>query len=171
MTTPQTFQALGAVAARVVHRLNPRRNRDMERGRRAAAQVRASGGSAMAAAVAQIGDTFNQAAVVNAFKLRVERWLVLGADHPAVRARFGRRAGMLRNDNLDGAIIVVEHWYRTERKAFQIASAFGRGNSLSLEVLRELRLILRLIRATKPHVYRDVLAVVRGADPSLIAAE
>ena len=40
----------------------------------------------------------------------------------------------------------VERWWRDERKAFQIASALGHGNRLSLEVLRELRLILRLLR-------------------------
>jgi hypothetical protein len=33
---------------------------------------------------------------------------------------------MLSGRNLEGAIIVVEHWWRDERKAFQIASAFGR---------------------------------------------
>jgi hypothetical protein len=37
-------------------------------------------------------------------------------------------------------------WRRDERKAFQIASALGGGTRLSLEVLRELRLILRFMR-------------------------
>ena len=40
----------------------------------------------------------------------------------------------------------MERWWRDERKAFQIASALGGGTRLSLEVLRELRLILRLMR-------------------------
>ena len=42
--------------------------------------------------------------------------------------------------------IIVERWWRDERKAFQIASAFGRGTRLSLDVLSELRLMLRLMR-------------------------
>ena len=53
---------------------------------------------------------------------------------------------MLSGRNLEGATIVVERWWRDERKAFQIASAFGRGTRLSLEILSELRLILRLLR-------------------------
>jgi hypothetical protein len=53
---------------------------------------------------------------------------------------------MLSGRSLDTAAAAVERWWRDERKAFQIASALGYGNRLSLEVLRELRLILRLMR-------------------------
>ena len=53
---------------------------------------------------------------------------------------------MLSGRSLDAAIILVERWWRDERKAFQIASALGYGKRLSLEILRELRLILRLMR-------------------------
>ena len=53
---------------------------------------------------------------------------------------------MLSGRSLDGAIITVERWWRDERKAFQIASAFGRASRLSLEILSELRLVLRLLR-------------------------
>lgn len=166
-----SFQPLGEGAARVVHSLRPRRNRDFGRGQVAAAAVKAAGGSAMDAGLAQIGATFNEAAVINNFKMRVERWIVLGADHPAVRARFGVRADMLRRDTIDGAIILVEHWYRTERKAFAVASAIGRGNRLALDVLRELRLILRIIRASKRQVdYPQIVAAVRGIQ-TIIAAE
>ena len=63
-----------------------------------------------------------------------------------MRARFGARAAMLAGRSLDAAIAIVERWWRDERKAFQIASALGYGNRLSLEVLCELRLILRLLR-------------------------
>ena len=48
--------------------------------------------------------------------------------------------------SLDAAVALVEWWWRDERKAFQIASALGCGNRLSLEVLSELRLVLRLMR-------------------------
>ena len=98
----------------------------------------------MAIALAQIGAAFDEAAVVNAFKLKVEHLLRLGPQHPAVRARFGARAAMLAGRGLDAAIVIAERWWRDERKAFQIASAFGCAPRLSLEVLRELRLILRL---------------------------
>ena len=124
----------------------PRSERDVQRMRRAAETADGERMPAMAAALAQIGAAFDEAATINAFKMRVDRLIRLGADHPVVRARFGARAAMLSGRNLDGAIIVVERWWRDERKAFQIASAFGRGTRLSLEILSELRLILRLLR-------------------------
>ena len=124
----------------------PRHQRDLERARRAAAAARQQGKLAIDVAAAQINAAFDEASVINAFKLRVERWLRLGPQHPATRARFGSRAELLRGRNLDTAIVLVERWWRAERKAFQIARAFGRGSRLSLDVLSELRLILRLLR-------------------------
>jgi len=97
-------------------------------------------------ALAQIEAAFDDAAAINGFKLRVERWLRLEPAHAALRARVGRRAGMLAGRNLDAAVAAVERWWRDERKAFQIASALGYGNRLALDVLGELRLILRLMR-------------------------
>jgi hypothetical protein len=126
----------------------PRAERDLERARAAAA--RAIDGSAtnreMDRAMAQIGAAFGNAAAINAFKLRVERWLEFGPQHPAVRARFGARAEMIAGCSLDVAAARVERWRHTEQRAFAIASALGYGNRLSLDVLRELRLILRLMR-------------------------
>jgi len=100
----------------------------------------------MAAALAQIGAAFDEAAVVNSFKIRVERVLRLGPHHALARARFRARAALLFGRSLDEAIASVEQWWRDERKAFQIASALGYGTRLSLEALRELRLILRFMR-------------------------
>ena len=97
-------------------------------------------------ALAQIGAAFGEAAAVNDFKLRVERLLRLGPTHPAVRARFAARAERLSGRDLAAATSIVERWWRDERRAFQIASAFGYGNRPSLEVLRELHLALRLMR-------------------------
>lgn len=122
-------------------------DRDLERGRQAAAAARAAGASAIDVALAQIEATFDEGAAVRAFKNRCRRWIALGIDHPAVRARFGRRLDMLDGYSLDGMAYYVEHWYRTERQAFQIASALGRGSALSIEILKELRLILRWARA------------------------
>jgi hypothetical protein len=127
----------------------PRADRDGERLRAATFAARAASGSAMDMALAQIETAFGEASAVNGFKLRVERMLRLGPSHPAVRARLGQRAAMLAGRDLDAAVAAVERWWRTERKVFQIASALGYGNRLSLEVLSELRLMLRLMRYKK----------------------
>jgi hypothetical protein len=105
----------------------------------------------MDATLAQIGAAFDDASVINVFKMKVERFLRLGPHETAVRARFGARAELLQGHSLDAAVALVERWWRDERKAFQIASALGRGNRLSLEVLAELRLILRIMRFKRMH--------------------
>ena len=127
----------------------PRGERMPARARAAAIAARAATGSAMDAALAQIGAAFGEAAALNDFKLRVERLIRLGPQHAAVRARFAARAELLRGLSLDVAIAASERWWRTERTAFAIASALGTGNRLSVEILRELRLILRLLRFKK----------------------
>jgi hypothetical protein len=149
----------------------PRRRFDLERARQAGAAARARGGSAMDAALAEIGAAFDQAAIANAFKLRVEETWRRGPQHPAVRARFTARATLLHGRDLDAAIVLAERWWRAERKAFQLASAFGRGNSLSLDVLAELRLILRLMRWKRMRgQFPAILAALRD-DPVRMAAE
>jgi hypothetical protein len=148
-----------------------RQDRHRERLRRAAAAARVGPAPAMAVALAQIGAAFDEAATVNAFKIRVERLIRLGPHHPAVRARFGARGAMRFGRGLDPAIAVVERWWRDERKAFQIASALGCATRLSLEVLSELRLILRLMRCKRMHAeFAEVLAALCGA-PIAAAAE
>ncbi len=124
----------------------PRADRDGERVRTAALATRGTGGSALDCALAQIGAAFGEAARINAFKLRLEEWLRLGPRHPALRARFRARAETIRGRSLDAAIAQIERCWRNERNAFRIASAFGRGSRLSLDVLREMRLLLRLLR-------------------------
>ncbi len=151
--------------------IRPRNRRDLERARRAAATARAQGATAMETALTQIGAAFDEAAMVNAFKLRVERLLRLGVHHPAVRARYGARAALLPSHDLDAAIAAVERWWRNERKAFQIASALGRGNALSLSVLSELRLILRLMRRKRMATELPIVIAALCAAPSAIAAE
>jgi hypothetical protein len=138
------------------HRL--RQERDRERVRRAGVAAQANGQPALDVALAEIGAAFDEAAAINGFKIRIERLLRRGPQHPALRARFGARAALLAGHNLDAAIATVERWWRDERKAFQIASALGGGTRLSLEVLRELRLILRFIRIKG--MKRDFYAIV-----------
>ena len=88
-----------------------------------------------------------------------------------MRARFGARAALLRGRSLDATIVTVERWWRAERKAFQIASALGGGTRLSLEVLRELRLILRWMRIKKLEaLYHNAVAALCD-EPVAMAAE
>jgi hypothetical protein len=148
-----------------------REERDRERARRTAAAARAKGQAALDVALTEIGAAFDQAAVINGFKIRVERLIRRGPRHPALRARFGARAAMLRGRSLDAAIAALERWWRDERKAFQIASALGGGTRLSLQILRELRLILRLMRFKRMEAeYFEALAALRHP-PTAIAAE
>jgi hypothetical protein len=125
----------------------------------------------MTIALAQIGAAFGEAAIVDAFKLRVAHVIQRGPHDAAVRARFGARAALLRGRSLDAAIVTVERWWRAERKAFQIASALGCATRLSLEVLRELRLILRWMRIKKLEAdYHTAVAALCG-EPLAMAAE
>jgi hypothetical protein len=126
-----------------------RHERDIQRIRRVTQAAESGRQSAMLTALAQIDAAFDEAAIINAFKIRVERLFRLGPYHPAARARFGTRAAMLCGRNLETAVTLVERWWRDERKAFQIASAFGGGTRLSREILSELRLILRFMRFKK----------------------
>ena len=125
----------------------------------------------MTATLAEIGAAFDEAAVINGFKIRVERLLQLGPHHPAVRARFAARVDMLVGRDLDAAVIAAERWWRNERKVFQIASAFGCATRLSLDVLHELRLVLRLMRFKRMEAeYQTALAALCEA-PMALAAE
>ena len=147
----------------------PRSQRDHDRVRRAAA--RAPNRSAMEAALAQIDSAFGRAAAINAFKLKVERQLRRGPLHPAVRARFAGRAELLKGRNLDAGIALVERWWRDERRAFLIASALGRGVRLPLDVLQELRLILRLMRFKRLHAQFPTIVAAVCDEPTALAAE
>jgi hypothetical protein len=149
-----------------------RRQRDRDRIRRAGEAAQARGGGALDVAMAKIDAAFDQFAAINTFKIRVE--LLLQADchhHPALRARFGARAEMLAGRNLDASVRTVERWWRDEHKAFALASAFGGGNRLSLDVLRELRLILRWMRFERMEAEFQEIATTLSAPTIAIAAE
>jgi hypothetical protein len=148
-----------------------RQERDRERARRAAAAARTKGQAALDVTLTEIGAAFDRSAVINSFKIRVERVIRRGPRHPALCARFGARAATLRGRSLDSAITTVERWWRDERKAFQIASALGGGSRLSLEILRELRLVLRLMRFKRMEAeYFEILATLCNP-PTAMAAE
>jgi len=124
----------------------PRRERTQDRVRRAGARAQSEGSAALSQALAQIGAAFDEAAAINDFKIGVERFLRLGPHHAAVKARFAARGARLGGCDLEAATARVERWRREERKAYQIASALGVGTRLSLDVLDELCLVLRLMR-------------------------
>ena len=149
----------------------PRDARNVERTCLAATSARRETGSALDAALAEIGAAFDHAAAVNEFKLRVERWLRLGPQHGAVRARFGARAVMLSGCSLGTAVVVTERWWRDERRAFQLANVLGCGNRHSLDVLRELRLILRLMRFEGMAADYGTAVAALGNDSLSMAAE
>jgi hypothetical protein len=127
--------------------------------------------SAIETAEAQIATAFSRAAEINAFKLRVERWLRLGPQYPAVRARFRARAAALPEWRLEPAIREVECWWRKERKTFALASALGYGSRLPTETLRELRLILRLMRRKRMAAEFAAIAAAACEQESALAAE
>ena len=101
--------------------------------------------AAMDRACAAIDREFSHSSDVVRFKRRI-RTILREPDHPAVAARSGARAHWLRRCPLATAVTCVDQEWRIERQAFQVASAFGRGSRLSVEVLAELRFILRWLR-------------------------
>jgi hypothetical protein len=74
------------------------------------------------------------------------RWAMANPGSPAICARYGPRAALLRNQTLARASTVVDQWLQLEIKAFAIASALGRGNRAPVEMLREVQIILRYMR-------------------------
>jgi hypothetical protein len=155
----------------------PRAERDLERAHRAALAVRDTPNRetlrpALAAALAAIEAAFDRAAVVNDLKIAVERHISRGPEHPAVRARFAARIALLRGRTLEDALAAIERWRRDEQRVFAIASAFGRGSRLPLQVLDELRLLLRWLRFKHLHAeYADAVTAQHGDAPVLEAAE
>jgi hypothetical protein len=154
----------------------PRLERDLERAQRVAVVARNTTDDgerpALAAALAALEAAFDRAAIVNDLKIAVERHIRRGAEHPAVRARFVARAALLRTCDLDAAIVTIDRWRRDEQRAFAIASAFGRGSRLSLQVLDELHLLLRWLRFKRLHAaYANARAELCGNAAMLEAAE
>ena len=144
-----------------------RADRDLQRGRRAAARVHAHGGSALAAAYAHIEATFSPAMHHSAFKDRVAAVIKGGAAHPEAWTRYRRLAERHPLANLDAAIVLVERMRRAEIEA-RAASVRNWGlcgrPRLSLMILDEVRLILRMLRRYAPARYPGLVATLQAAD-------
>lgn len=144
-----------------------RAERDLERGRCAAALVRAGRGSALEAAYAHIEATFSPAMRHAAFKDRVASLIKGGAAHPQAWTRYRRLAERYRAAALEAAIALVERMHRAEIEAR--ASSLRNWSRcarprLSLMVLEEARLILRFVRRYDPVCFPAILATILAAD-------
>jgi hypothetical protein len=142
------------------------RDRDRARGERAAERVRATGGSAMAAALAAIEATFSPAHNHSLKKRRVAALIRLGAAHAGARARYQRLAERYPDANLDTAIAIVARLHRAELDARATAvRLWGRCSRprLALMLLDDLRLILRMVRRYAPTRYAGLVAAVLEA--------
>lgn len=166
-----TFQPIGLAATRVVDRIAEIQRKDTARGKQAAAAVRAKGGSAVEAMSAMIDATFDEAGKARSFKIRILDMIRRGTGHAAVRARYGRRAAELRGLHIDAAIFIATMKYFEVRRQHQIGTALGYGNQLSLDVLREIRMLLRLIRRSEfKNDFQGILSFVIGAEPMALQA-
>jgi hypothetical protein len=144
-----------------------RTDRDLQRGRRAAARVRADGGSALAAAYAHIEATFSPATHHAAFKDRVAALMKGGAAHPEAWTRYRRLVERYPAANLDTAIVLVERMRHAEIEA-RAASLRSWGQCsrprFALMILDELRLILRMLRRYAPARFAAFMAAVQAGD-------
>jgi hypothetical protein len=153
----------------------PRRQRDTERGRRAAEAIRRAGGSAAVAANADILVRFDPAYCgPNELKLRVEQVLADGVAHPRTRHRYGRRAEALRRArawHIDAAIARVTAWHHEDLRVRTLCLAGGRrGQRLSSMVLAEMQLILRWLRRTQAADIGEILEALTPSDIESSAA-
>jgi hypothetical protein len=104
---------------------------------------------------------FGPAAVNREFKNRVRRFIRLGTGHEEVRARYGARLARLRHCGIGRAIRRIEEDFRAERRTFQILHVLGLSHDrLSLEVLRELRLLLRFARRSEYRAHYRAIAML-----------
>jgi hypothetical protein len=144
-----------------------RTDRDLQRGRYAAARVRAGGGSALAAAYAHIEATFSPATHHATFKDRVAALMKRGAGHPEAWTRYRRLVERYPIANLDTAIVLVERMRRAEVEA-RAASVRNWGQCcrprLTLMILDEIRLILRVLRRYAPARFCELMAAVQTVD-------
>jgi hypothetical protein len=142
----------------------PRAQRDLHRGRIAAAHEKALGGNAMDQALAQVGATFGPANDINKLKLDVERIMrkVMrkGFEHPEIKARYRAYADLLRL-SLSSAIKLVEAARREER--FHLDRARRPQPRLPMMVISELRLILRWTRRYMPAAWDAMRETVAEA--------
>jgi hypothetical protein len=147
--------------------MGTRVDRDLARGRRAAAAMHRAGGSALQAVCAQIAVTFSAGRRHAMLKDRVALLMRRGLAHPSVWVRYRQFAECQPILDLDVTIMSIERMRRAEFEAQTAAiRAWGCCNRprYTLMLLDELRLILRMLRRLAPLRYRDLAAAVLAAD-------
>jgi hypothetical protein len=145
----------------------PRKDRDLIRGLHAGNRVKAAGGTALAATLANIATSFDRAATINDHKTLVERILCAGYCNERVRARYCGRVDFIvryRLD-LDDACSWTQFAYANARYAFERDAKFNcRPIRLPMVVLDELRLILRWLRFKRLHAdFTDMVRAIAAA--------
>lgn len=150
------------------------RDRDMARGRLAAAKVRAAGGSAIEAAEAAIAATFAPSTHHNLFKRRVRALIRLGPADPEFRFRYLALAEQAPADTkLHQAIWLIEMEYRRERAAIKVSIDLWKRNNrprIRMMAVTELRLLLRWAERFAPEEFVTWRDAVNG-DDVMMAAE
>lgn len=156
-----------------IHTL-PRSQRDYMRGKIAAEAVKAAGGDVTAQWKRHLAVTFDRSSIHNSRKMRVERYIRLGAGHPECRARFGADVAMLRDRQLRlrASCIVIGTAHKIALAQFRQASRLGTRISSQHVRLGELALILRWMRRQRMHADFDhLLRLATGDEFALEAAE
>ena len=144
-----------------------RTDRDLARGRRAAARVRIHRGSALTAACAQIEATFSPSIYHSILKDRVAALLRRGAAHPDVRLRYRALIGRQPITSLEAAITLA--------RRMRCAELESRGSAVrncghcsrsrfTMMRLDEVCLILRLLRRHAPMRFADLMTEIRASD-------
>ena len=115
---------------------------------------------------------FGQAAVVNDLKIAVERHIRRGPDHLAVRARFAARAGLLTAAASTRPSSRSSAGGGTSSAPLRSRAPSAAAARLPLQVLDELRLLLRWLRFKRLHAdYATARAALSGDAPALEAAD
>jgi hypothetical protein len=107
---------------------------------------------ALQRALDRIEREFSASAEIADFKHRVRSIIHDGTGNPALRARYSIRLQELLGYSIDAACFTVDRWYRdhlAELKRWREVPYAPQPPRITYEILRELRLILRLIRRSK----------------------
>lgn len=82
-------------------------------------------------------------------KAHIRMAMRLGTGHLWVRARYSRRAVLLKGLTVDDAVTLLDRALHEEKRTFEILRVFGKEVALSLQVLTEVMLVVRLLRRSK----------------------
>ena len=161
------MNCLGAAPRRFSCMATSQTDRDLARGRRAALCVLVRGGPALAAACAQIEATFSPAIEHSMRKDRVAALMRRGAVCPEIWLRYRTLVERHPITNLDTAITLVGRLRCAEIEA-RAAAVRNWGHCswsrLTLVMLDEVCLILRVLRRYAPTCFSELMLEIAAAD-------